>query len=129
MNENEEKLTVNQRANFGSESAYMYMYIIVLEVLPDVEGALTFMLISVQTVLATLHSYMYVCVDSSQTTNVYTAKHYPIHTCVDTTWNIAQAQSSCTYVYMYIVMNVQLATVMNLANASHLKRIQAVLDY
>ena len=77
MNENEEKLTVNQRANFGSESAYMYMYIIVLEVLPDVEGALTFMLISVQTVLATLHSYMHVCVASSQTTNLLYCRTLP----------------------------------------------------
>ena len=99
MNENEEKLTVNQRANFGSESAYMYMYIIVLEVLPNVEGALTFMLISVQTVLATLHSYMHVCVASSQTTNVYTAEHYPIHTCVDTTY--MEHFSGTTYIHVY----------------------------
>ena len=61
MNENEEKLTVNQRANFGSESAYMYMYIIVLEILPDVEGALTFMLIIFSPNCTSHPTFIYAC--------------------------------------------------------------------
>ena len=72
---------------------------------------------------------MYVCVDSSQTTNVYTAEHYPIHTCVDTAWNISQAQPTYMYMYVHVVMNARLAIVMSLAIASHFKRIQVVLDY